>query len=131
MTREGILAMKPGRELDALIAEKVLGWTVFRGTTPNHYDLVDDEEYAHGFPPEEDIKGLPYEIEEYSTRISEAWVIVPQIIGFQLQRRQTGTYTVRRNKTVNGYNRWDCVECSTAPEAICKAALLALLEVTP
>ena len=35
MTRDEILSMPAGRELDALIAEKVMGWFITRGVVPS------------------------------------------------------------------------------------------------
>jgi hypothetical protein len=133
MTRDEILAMEPGRELDALVAEKVMGWTVFRSETPNHYDLL-DEEYAHGFPPGEDINSVPFEIEEYTTDISPAWKVLEK------HRNRKNLVTL-----VGDEKKWKCritaminvvygidvhdtqCEFKTAPEAICKAALLAVM----
>jgi len=106
MTRDEILAMEPGRELDALVAEKVMGWTHYR------------EEWGGV---------VPDSISHYSTDISAAWEVVEKM----------GPFTQLTADIYNGITVWHCsfsvvdsVDAVTAPEAICKAALLAALEVT-
>lgn len=65
--REQILAMKPGRELDALVAEKVMGWT---GVGPD----VDAEIY--GWPSGHNKELGVYWVPHYSTDISAAYEVV-------------------------------------------------------
>ena len=93
MTREEILRMKPGRELDELVMCEVMKENFFYG--PSHY----------------------------STNIEAAWQLVLRV-------------TSNMNFEI-GYlhNKWFCsinnkwpVEAETAPEAICKSALLAVLD---
>ena len=99
MTRDDVLAMEPGRELDALVAKKVMGW--FEVWKP--------------FSP--------------STDISAAWEVVEKL---------QGTYWVRMNSMMKDHScgvgkpdmRWEYYG-NSMPEAICKAALLAVLEATP
>lgn len=120
--------MKPGRELDALVAERVLGWTVYRGETPNHYDLLNDE-YAQGFPPGEDIMGVPSEIQEYSTEIRFAWDVVEKFANYRMQKLRYNDHRLVDGKShqcffdANGNVAYGY----TAPEAICKAALIAVM----
>jgi len=126
ITRNEILAMVPGRELDALVAEKVMGWTVFRETW-NHYELIEDE-YAQGFPPSEEVEGVPFEIEEYSTKISDAW----KVLGELYQGRVYLRIDIRRtyNEVVAFAEDRTCICVATArtvPVAICRAALLVRL----
>ncbi|HYD92503.1 MAG TPA: hypothetical protein VEA37_13585, partial [Flavobacterium sp.] len=84
MTREEILAMKPGRELDALVAEKVLNLSVERwgeyavvlnsafGGTP--IVVADDEKSVlYRFPHKSDW------VKKYSTDISAAWEVVKKM----------------------------------------------------
>jgi len=98
MTRDEILAMKPGRELDALIAEKVMGWS---------WGIIGDL------------------IPAYSTDISAAWEVVEEM-GDCLHLRQHGEQ--------GEWEAWFCgypnskAHGETAPEAICKAALLAVMD---
>jgi len=101
MTPEEIQQMKPGRELDKLVFKFVMG-----GRIPE--------------PP------LRARIMNFSTDISAAWEVVEHL----------------KNKgaeiNIGFYEKWDCdidypIGCNwrevgeTAPEAICKAALLAVL----
>ena len=37
MTREEILALEPGPELDRLVAERVMGWKAWRNSVPHHW----------------------------------------------------------------------------------------------
>lgn len=131
MTRDEILAMELGRELDALVAEKVMGWTVFR-EKHNGYELEDDE-IAIGYPPGEDINSVPYEIEDYSTHIQTAWVVFNKIkdlgawieVAWNPKKKHYrcaigANFTNGKLKTTIDENKFQ-----TAPEAICKAALIA------
>jgi hypothetical protein len=95
MTREEILNMPAGREMDALIAEKVIDpdWVKLKNLCPH-----------------------------YSTDIAAAWELVEKMKYFTLYRG-------------DGY--WECeysgqylesIDAETAPLAICRAALLAVIE---
>jgi len=78
LTSDEILAMKPGKELDALVAEKVMGWT-WAETDSGLEGLFPPQEFAiHGFKPIHifndlgHLHGMP----EYSTDITEAWEVI-------------------------------------------------------
>lgn len=72
MTREEILAMEAGRELDKLIAERVMGW----------YDFWEASGYLMGYPPAEQAMGIEaerhpvpfYSEQDYQLVIDEMWV---------------------------------------------------------
>lgn len=139
MTRDEILALKPGRELDALVAEKVMGWCV----TPDEfkYDPDNDVEvsYATSEPPEDLPEGYPeglraitgtircHRLPDFSTDISAAWEVVGKL------REMGGGPDIRWD---DADRRWWCevdkvwgwATGETAPEAICKVALLAVME---
>jgi hypothetical protein len=116
MTREQILAMKPGRELDELMAEKVMGWKRdFQCWKDQNGRIRTIESTSFGsFQP--------------STDISAAWEVANKFDFF---------YLFRNPHIYDG--EWECklvAEDSsrkyyalgkTAPEAICKAALLTTL----
>lgn len=115
--------MKPGRELDALIAEKVMG-----GIRHKEHSVLAVDVSARSFTI-----GEGWEYPRYSTDIAAAWEVVEKIIkewrldkpgrNFKISRRLEG---------------WECeitsdfignsaeVNCSTAPHAICLAALKAV-----
>jgi len=122
MTRDEILTMEAGREMDALVAEKVMGHTVGRDATletfyPQYTTTVETSE---GFTI----------LAHYSTDISAAWRIVEKFksdarIGISMADYTNGGYCF----TFFGPGNFDEYECDapTAPLAICRAALLAVL----
>lgn len=104
MTREEILAMKPGRELNKAVAETLFG--------------MQGLHLMNEFLP------------EYSETIPAAWEVLekPEIMDIY----QIGVYPT-------SFGKWiarpfmpggrDCtVQAETAPEAICKCVLLAVMD---
>lgn len=107
--------MEPGRELDALIAEKVMGWRM----------LPDNEHFktSQGWGPEgQSLAHCP----RYSTDIAAAWEVVSKIKkahwNFVLTCHH-GEWTVKLNHQTEGD---DISEAESAPYAICLAALKAV-----
>jgi hypothetical protein len=107
LTREKILAMEPGRELDALVAEKIFG------------------------VKNPDLRWSP------STNISAAWEVVEKMSKtyfseMAMTELEDGAWgwmarfilVLNEPYTVNGYR----ATAKTASEAICKAALLAVMD---
>lgn len=97
MTRDEILAMKPGRELDALVAEKV-------------FKVVDPDQ-----------RWSP------STDVSVAFEVAEEM------QRNEWDFTLKNHKRLVHKRRYEAifgtpysVFANSAPEAICKAALLAV-----
>lgn len=121
MNRDEILAMTPGREMDALVAENVFGWRECR---------VNGNHWAYGKPPDFDHPDDPrVRIEDYSTDLSAVWEVVAELsekrgYGFSLGRAGIRYEPDRMWNVRVGTDEW--VEANTAPEAICKAALLAV-----
>jgi hypothetical protein len=119
MTRDEILAMEPGRELDALVAEKVMGWTV---------KFMDG---IWGWMYRESERNRWYNVPRFTTDISAAWEVVEKMQSWGgcdigcFGRTGDGTWYVVETHTVNGCHK---ATCHTAPEAICNAALLASIE---
>ena len=133
MNRDEILAMKPGRELDSAIKRHIFGIDV---TVDNYYKL------GIGY----------YKVEPYSVDIASAWEVVEKI--WNLPDVTQNPYSISKYTMDNGINGY-CVEwcywglcidggcnkkacngtkdkyviAETAPEAICKSALLFALEV--
>lgn len=110
-----------GRDLDALIAERVMGWTVNR-TGDRHWHTVGAtgrergvligtdccaEKWAGSFCPSRDIR--------------DAFDVATKIGGLELQD-VTGNGHWEARFAMSG--DWDAAE--TAPLAICRAALLAV-----
>jgi hypothetical protein len=113
--------MTPGRELDAVIAEKVMGWT--RLSHPygeQTHKTLDGRTILADFLSAPDGMKLPH----YSTDISAAWEVVEKL-------RELGWYLAIHSDPKRGYfatiPRADGIqiESETAPHAICLAALKA------
>lgn len=63
-----------GPELDALVAEKVMGWT-------RHYPIQEEDGGASDFDSDwfEDPKGNPSDVPNYSEDIAAAWAVVEKM----------------------------------------------------
>jgi hypothetical protein len=135
MTHEEILAMKPGRELDCLVAEKFFGYKVEWLPNPRH-------PHEHGknvaiepmtCSPPHLFKGwwcpTYWEIPHYSTDIAVAWQVVEK-----MQERDWMGVMISPAMG-HGWKGWavnfggddSLVYGETLPEAVCKAALLAVM----
>ncbi len=105
--------MKPGRELDALIAKKVMG--------------IKDVQMTVGFGPVYDFtgaQGMPRKVvPNYSTDIRAAWELVKKLApsGYMVQIVQRGT-----NDYWVSVKDGEIIFAETAPHAICLAALKAV-----
>jgi len=125
-TKEEILAMEPGRELDALVAEHVFGWIPivnyksgtleWRRYSANGSLTVCPSHWKTTQPP------------AYSTDIEEAWEMLEKLGGGWIAKdsdgHEAGIYCNNQYRS-----EWIASCQRSAPEAICKAALLAKLEV--
>src|SRR5262245_9196319 len=142
MTAEQIDKLEPGRELDALIAEKVMGWKWYVGVAnlgsgpkyryldePNEWNPLRPEwdgvtEMPIGHPAAQDSR-FPY----YSDDISAAWLVVEKLTTttkqwFHYEQSSTTCTAIFQN---DAYEGWDaCSEADTVPLAICRAALKAV-----
>ena len=105
--------MEAGRELDALIAEKVMGLHITEESRNTDCPVYDIKNAGRFFAP----------ISPYSTSIAAAWEVVFQVgTAMQLFLYTTGFWEANlliRDTLFNG-------EGSTAPLAICHAALKAI-----
>lgn len=110
--------MNPGRELDALVAEKVMGWRLGEhlGMKRNVWKL----------PEGQKLNGLDWcnEPPLYSTNIAAAWEVIEKlnicIEVLRVKEAQTGSWQYVAS-TVSGRTIADA-----APHAICLAALKAV-----
>ena len=117
MTEQEIREMPAGREMDALVAEKVMG-SVCGGMCgvlpmPSGYRQVDGYCFVHSPQP-------------YSTRISAAWKVVEVLLsawGFTLTWLK-GKWHVGLTRDINGDRTTVMAHEETVPLAICCAALL-------
>lgn len=145
MTRDEILAMKPGREMDALVARTVLGlepkwvasepWVSTSGPSVlDFYCNFGGAVYTADRDWLVDDYWLPdcrRRLPDYSTDIAAAWKVVENIL------RESEVY-VCSGVVVNGESGWRATveselglweaDAPTAPEAICKAALMAVMD---
>lgn len=99
--------LKAGRDLDALIAEKVMGWT----RIPKERETLWQSPTAGSWPVT--LARIP----KYSTDIAAAWKVVNALGGHFILRRQLSEWFV----TINGEMAW----AETAPLAICRAGIAA------
>lgn len=135
MNREEVLATTPGRKLDCLVAEFVLGFK--RTKTPEDYNgqnggtdvlIPPDMDSFPNYPPMGKI-ALGYFANDYSTDLSAAWEVVEKM-------RADGFELSLNDYSDNGYQvffvgnnqKQPTATTETAPEAISKAALLAVME---
>lgn len=117
--------MKPGRELDALIAEKIMGWRRVGPDEPPKSGWRSSTGYWHAEEDNAWEKGLP----RYSTDIAAAWDVVDKIKdikpdhAFSLESYK-GKWSA--DFVLKDYDNYNCGEgASSAPLAICLAALRA------
>lgn len=134
-----MIQYKPGKELDVLIAEKVMGWCrlSWEDAYPKSKFQKGRKELTHYWytkpHPEKDPTevGLAENSDDYynpkeafspSTNIEEAWQVVEKIdllSGANLGKNSEGTWGV-------WFNEGDTIFGESAPHAICLAALKTL-----
>ena len=118
MTKEEILAMKPGEELDVLIAKGPMGFEV-----PSYLGI--------SRPTVMISPGVWLPLARYSTNISSAWPLVEKfriaVIPIWLDGWKWACCDEYALEPGDYKMQWlgELTICDTAPEAICKAALLA------
>jgi hypothetical protein len=118
--------MNPGRDLDELVATKIMGWE-----RPQFGDFGDV-----GIAVIESRGEDPYDPPPYSTDIAVAWQVIEKIglswRGFQFGLFWKSPYVDQRDEHWHaGWFEWDCegpeerasAIAVTAPHAICLAAL--------
>ncbi len=125
--------MKPDRELDALIAEKVMGKKVCGGPNNEKTRRV----YYSPFGPDcwwsENETGEPEYIHAYSTDIAAAWEVVEKMerngFFYSVSKGRIGAHGTNDKVWVSFGKSGDNIiwsESGTAANAICLAALKAL-----
>jgi len=121
MTTDEIISMKPGRVLDALVSEKVMGWHTFSPIDPRYDHSVSANGNRRNFAFDLHGKYKPFPL--YSTDTEAAWTVVEELRKRYLHieiMTDEEKWKVRTNAD-------DWVFALDIPEAICKAALLAVL----
>lgn len=114
--------LKAGRELDALIAEKVFGLVKCRG----RHDEQHDGDYCYA-QPDSPMRGG--ELRSYSSDIADAWLVVEKLrrrgFGFSVgDILNTAWFEVTFDNPVTELSY--IVGATTISEAICRAALAAV-----
>ena len=128
VTREEILAMEPGRELDKLVAEKVFGWEVVPKPTRLLRDLRAGD-VCH-----------PDKVPSFSTKLAAAWLVVEElekrfgdggVWKFDNERAPKQwqvCFARERIPTSNCYKGLWQYLAGTITEGICKTAVLVILD---
>lgn len=128
MTRDEILKLEAGDELDALIAEKVMGWHSVEDKWGYKawYDAEDRFQCGiHKGDSHEDSEDFHILHWHPSSSILWAWEVVEKANAFFLEQPQNyDDKTWSASISISSY-LWDA-EADTAPLAICRAALLAV-----
>lgn len=131
--------MKPGRDLDVLIAEKVMGFAVIKTVWGKHKQFC---QYSLGPPDYYDDAGesiLHNPLPLYSTDIAAAWEVVATLqfsgSAFKYEEEHipspvgTDSYTatfLNLNDESPKYILGEAMSLESAPHAICLAALKAV-----
>ena len=123
-----VLQMKAGHELDALVAEKVMGWHIQQLSSYSFAAWFDSDNSQTGWTEEpDDYDSLRYFIGVWhpSTNIEAAWEVVERVKDWRItlsggEYEGDGWSVGVTNNTDTYYGLAD-----TAPLAICLAALKA------
>lgn len=114
MTREEIQSLKPGYYLDALVAEKIMGWTKF--------GVREDGSHNGWNAP----FGYTSSTMGYSKMISAAWEVEEKIKELRLHVKYCQALKEVVISTGEYVGLFDYIHAT--PEQRCKSALLAVLE---
>lgn len=116
MKRDEILNMPAGRMLDVLIAERIFGYTNIKS--------------GYSFVVGKNPHGKPEKIKSYSADISAAWQVVEKFSENPALANDIDIITTIRGwKCTIRTNKLDInANAEAAPLAICRAALLAVME---
>jgi hypothetical protein len=154
LTKEAVLAMEAGPEMDALVAERVMGWERggkndharpahreskdFPGTILNDFDSKGPHDYLTSLGPAGRVYfcGCPSsaDLPAYSTSIADAWEVVEKLrewhgFDFMVWGRAGSTDWEAGwfEMDYDGPERRSAADAGTVPLAICRAALLTTL----
>ena len=123
--------LEPGPELDALVAEKVMGWMPVVG--PDMYEIVGLGQYEQRWiaPADQTTTGVDEEVPytpNFSTHIAHAWGVVEKVWGNMAMRWDRPDGKVWVSGIPAGFWHKEVSEAvgETAPHAICLAALKAV-----
>jgi hypothetical protein len=132
--------MNAGRELDALIHEKVFGMTVKKVPAGNYvfrddldrFVITEIEEYVTDMAETDERDACEFVVPDYSTSIADAWLVVEKMrereatIKMRVYGHRNGTWTVGISwYHVHGHDGKPVI-ADSLPLAICLAALKAV-----
>lgn len=135
MTADEIRTMPAGRKLDAIVAELVMGWT----------DTGTDGVSTYGLPPSPNLQDIYHKhnsagnglfhVPRFSTDIAAAW-LVWEWLTRQFTNVALYAYDRDRHRVLcwgidesgNSYNVVSGGGAESVPVAICRAALMAVME---
>ncbi len=142
MTRDEILNMPAGREMDTLMAEKVMGLKLWHGD-PAGFDFAENIDYWRADVRNSDDE-LCLRCPRYSTDIVAAWLVVEKF-GFSIIKVDEGWMVGIFDGYCDDSNNGGCVDgyvggdawstyrkiglAPAAPLAICRASLIAVLDI--
>ena len=132
--------MSAGKELDALIAERIFKYDIKFEDAEYDIDVIQFVNPGDILVFEKNI--FRGQLKNYSTNIASAWEVIDKFESLSIHK---GVLLNSINKQLEGKGVWDkgykceivvdmpnfktvCAIGTTAPEAICRAALLATLE---
>lgn len=149
LTKEEILALEPGLKLNLMIATEVFGWVIWEEKR-NEYGYVTfqkagkDEPYKRqqrweaikanyrhiGIEDVDPMKHIICGLKDWSTNISVAWEVLERFDFWNIAKSSgygPDIYEVSVDINLeDGTYRTLCFKAKSSPEAICKAALLAM-----
>jgi hypothetical protein len=111
--------MNPGRELDALIAEKVMGWKYVHIV----FSKVYQEYEANGCAPGE--SGTDWLVPRFSEDISDAWAVAEYVFDGDFTITVLGSSYKCSGAESPNFSAAEAT-AGSAPHAICLAALKAV-----
>jgi len=120
MTHEEIRKLVPGPDMDDLIEELVFSRTI------KEFDEIYTNRWRFKRRDDEKYKGSWYPSLPYSSSIAAAWEVVEKMrenggLDIGCYRDYFSAYVVRDDFEFR-------IDANTAPEAICRAALMAVME---
>lgn len=134
MTIEQIYAMPAGPDLDALVAEKVMGWTCFvwRGVPVWEWPGFRRDGWYPSMPKRKE------QLPPYSTDIATAWLVFAALEAAVQKKHYPAVLCLKRDRKDwwveihrEDFGYEQCFGGDTAPLAICRAALLIGLQDAP
>ena len=137
MTKAEILALQPGRELDALVAERLFNARWWKSNATGKRALfMPDRKHGDWFTSfaagtESLCRDWEYPVPPCSTDIAAAWQVVEGLrpeYGFWIDGDDGYVVEFQHGMPAMADYRHGRASALTAPEAICKAALLAKFE---